>query len=491
MQNRAHDPTGKAHAASCGELTMKREIPNIPPEKLAETALRLLAWAQVFCGKTTAKDVFLWQSKGRYYFALSGVPQGLKRALRMGYDTDYEPMYTKYPINRSRHMIRTLDQAFLANDEFAYEDAAIHIGQVIDIIQSYVAMFLGVGTEWVEFTLIPEPGYPWRPEGITYFSAKKKKVIQAARPDWLSGRTFEIDGVQWPTVNWCKLAEHIARTPKWNSAIYTNYRKTKIYFTHSFSLSDTKPTRDEKAIAQSIVDCRGLLFPSVAIGTIPGPQYLPCCLVLDPTVVLGQITKQHPLVQVYSTDAWTETTDKITGEFAMAAYAQLTGQSIVDYEKSYWDEFYVMGLPQETPNTGFRTDFGMLRTRAEIAARAARRNGVWPEKLTKDIRTFQRAFEKNREYLETGPNPNSYPYLEAKVSGIVDFSCVRTVCVPDYHAERYEFFLRQCGYKGSFVVIETTEAERQAFSEGRAERLENAFARFGYAWKINRALNAL
>lgn len=454
---------------------------------IESTATNLLDWIKNYFGNASVADVYAWEDHKEVWFAAVGTPQQLTRTFRLGYGPDNETLMTEvHPVNRGNNFYSSLTQQ-LGVEFFSWsDDRTPGVYNFIDGISSVLSHAIGEDESAV-FTLIPTPGYPWRGKSITsYYSVKKRKWLPSVVPYWLSDKKIDLGRSAGPqyAADWSKLAPRLScieTAP--HSRNFFDVKQHKVLCTHSMSLDRSAPKNTSKDVANSIARCGGLLYPSIAISPIPAPQFLPCVMVFDPHMILDEFKPRHrSSIAVYSSDAWTPTLGIINGQYAIDVHAQLTGQ-VVDWTGMHIHHFLIDGLP--LGENGEAPDgTSIVRSRVAMDRAIDQRAKVWKESLCKDYKKFASIYER---YSLQHEGVNAYSFIEAKVSGIVEFTCVKVICVPDFHAQAYQEFLTHAGYAGKFIIIETNEQERHALTKTGIDP-QDAFGRFNYAWKTARAV---
>lgn len=496
MQRRPARPARRSTRAKSATSTASPAV--------ASVADRFFRWAQQRLGKRAVTDVFGWVQNGRPRFAFTGAPRTLSLAFRLGEMPDGQSLSDKYPFNRrfrpsygsgaSRggdEMV--LDELFGVEEGHAgYWSDAPGPHDILNGLIRYAEVGLNADEDTAQVTLIPSPGHPWYGNGTVYYSARTKRWVKARRPTWASSEPVlaRVGGeeVYAPSVRWCTLAPTV-RCARGGSAMLTGRGGEPVLFTHSFHLADDGGGRvDEydESVARAVRDCGGLMFPSLAVASIPAPNFLPGVMLIDPSSVLNALKSKggrEPVARVYNADVWTATVRSLETEIGPAAYSELAGQlNADDFMERYHQHFWSAGLPAYHDFGGWRPEGAKeLKTLDAIIGTVGRYSKRWRREYTESPAAFRKNFDKARGGVGFAGNS---AFLEAKISGVLSLSCVRAVCVPDYAVGRYKRFLAAMGYRGPVLVVQTSGDEERAIeAPGRSD--DGDHARYVYAWRVS------
>ena len=355
-----------------------------------------------------------------------------------------------------------------------------HFSEVLDGIESAIREFLsrrGVEVD-VHVTLMPDEGSPWEPgDRITkYYNAKTHKVEATPAPKWLTQvkvRNEEGNYVKVPGADFCKIAPALHAEPDGPVMVHDSAKNIDFMMTHGFDFF--RPGVGWKEISGFINRCGGLLFPSVGIGQIPAAAIGIVVFVLDTGVVLQGMKPYRsgrgrwPVV-TYTTDAWTETTRDFLGEASYIAFQQLTGQWVPNiYGQTH---FYVLGprISRTSEDIGGEL---VLDTK-KLSSVVSRRARVWQRDLT------------GTEINDLGSEltVNRYPYIEAKVNGIVAVDALSACAVPSFLSRPVGAMLRAIGFQGTLLSIRVTSAEAKALEAGT-----DLPVLYDYSWRVHDAVS--
>lgn len=459
-------------------------------------------------GKRAIADVFAWMQNGHPRFAFNGSPRSLSLVFRLGSEgVDGENRSEKYPFNRRFSYYGNRDDRGV---ETAWMDRAFgtdhgdggHWGDspyphdILHGFEKYADHALGLDEESSRVGLIPTPGYPWHGAGTAYYSARNRRWVKARKPSWMAPelitkRGGDDDGERVPTVAWCTFSPTIrckrATNLPWLDG---GAGGEKIVFTHSIDLNEDGETLE--ATAKAVRDCGGLLFPSLAVGTIPAPNFLPGVLVIDPSVVLDSLKGgtgagkrgAQPLTKLYNADVWTATVSGLVTEIGPEAFKELSGQLYGDdFMETFHQHFYSSGLPTYSEFGGFRpTGARVIQSLDAMRREAAKRGKRWSRALASNRAAY------NREYAEGFNEATQSVFLEAKVSAVLSLSCVRAALIPDYQANRYRNYLKAIGYRGPVIEVQTDMDTRRGIENGDLDANSGSHSRYVYAWDAVDAL---
>jgi hypothetical protein len=309
-----------------------------------------------------------------------------------------------------------------------------------------------------DITIIPEPGYPWpAPDG--YYSAKLGHVVRSERPAWLYPENI-VDpsrDVDSPGVNLCELfqpplgGEIGAEVVEYGSQsddffIVTHAMGTIEGMTRYGSVEGIAGWEEN---AQKVIDCGGLLFPSMAIGPIPSTNFGVGVLIADAGIVLNSLKPRlkrgvSPLSAVYSSDAWTGRTGDFFNETAILAFEQLHGLS--DY--IYYNEMNIwpLGAPRAWSVSGPGSQAEEIDKATTLKKKLKERFQIWTRDLSPE--------ETEAVIQATGISEARYGYLEAKVNGVMAMSEFPMAAVPPQQEVGFRRFLDMTGFEGELVVVD-------------------------------------
>lgn len=456
-----------------------RRNPTVDLNALAD---RLLAWSKTSLTRGTVRDVYAWVAEdGTPTLALVGDPRKLETGLggfeegRLNNRSSYFEARLGQALGvKQRHDGRSVTPQFM-------DEGLVGPYQLLEGIGRMATDVLGV--DQVDATMIPDPGRPHTGARTTYYSAATRKSVTVGLPAWLTtgiGRDDAGREVQAFAADYCKLAARLDKDETGDAWFRLGNRDLLVTHSMDFARGGVPVTGSGAdahidATAAAVGGCNGLLFPSLAVGEVPASNFGPCTLIIDPYIVLRALAPFRkprttwPVV-VYNTDAWTETTREFVNQYAVELYNELTGRG----HWLYSPHFYVTG-PRLGGTTGFSPEaVRALGTLAQLKSVTERRSNAWAG-ATNPMK-FQKVWKKTRE-----SRLHRYNYLEAKAAAIVGVGAWTGAACADFAVETFGRFLSGVGYRGTLVVVGTSDAQRGAFLD---QRNDNDEARYNFAWAM-------
>jgi hypothetical protein len=310
----------------------------------------------------------------------------------------------------------------------------------------------------VTVTIIPEPGYPWpAPDG--YYSAKLGRVVRSEKPAWLYPENIVDEGrnVNSPGINLCEMfPEPIEADLGAEVARYGRAEDDFFIVTHAMGTLEgmtrygtTEGVAGWEENAQKVMECGGLLFPSMAVGPIPATNFGVGVLIADVGIVLNGLKPylkrgQSPPSAVYSSDAWSGRTGSFLTDTAVAAFEQMHGHS--DYV--YYTDMNVwpLGAPRAWSITGPGAEAEEVYKVPALKRELKERFRLW----TRDMRPS----DVKELMEEVALTKARYGYLEAKVNGIMRMSEFPLAAIPPQQEEGFRRFLEITGFKGKLLIVD-------------------------------------
>jgi hypothetical protein len=206
-----------------------------------------------------------------------------------------------------------------------------------------------------------------------------------------------------------------------------------------FVVHATTPTPESSAL---VAKCGGFLFPSLGIGQLPSTTFGPLVLVAGVDLVLQALkpyrtTRKLP-VHVYDTDTWTITSLAIPYA-AHILYNQLTGQ----HEESVYGAYggmghdaphqWVLGAPTSLTSVAGQLEAKVITSTRQLAKELAARARAW------------RGANAQKIMDRYGATKHRYPYLEAKVNGMLAASCFRLAVAPTSWMAASKAYMKKIG----------------------------------------------
>ena len=435
----------------------------MPPSAESRIANTLNAIGKALFPRGTVKDSVVWDDGERAAWIMDA--RRLSRIVGDGTGmTTISGEYT-YMILRSLG---------IKDRMFEYERGPMAPSDFLDRMKEVVHAAAGVGDDvYIQhLTFIPEPGYPW-PE--PYYSQKKGRVVQGERPWWIAEEPIkDLDGEMRPGLDFCKFIGPLRNYEV--GAEVLKLGREQIVLTHAMgTMSDLTRRGSWDANADAVNACGGLLFPSLAIG-VPATNFGPFVMVADVGFLTrslkpGRRRGDYAPAQVYDTDVWTMTTSTFSREAAISAFDQLTGD---DHWIHYLDvNVWSLGLPANpdyhSPSGGSR-----LERMAQLKREYAARRKLWPRSLSPERQ--HEVYESHLESIER------YPYLEAKVNGVMAMSSFPMAVQPEQASDGFARFLEATGFRGKLLSVELPDEVAQV--------MDPEWAPEGMPWPQRSALRA-
>lgn len=312
--------------------------------------------------------------------------------------------------------------------------------------------------EPIGITLIPAPGYPWpAPEG--YYSAKQRRWLSSPRPDWLYPENVvdEPRRIDSPGINLCEFfSEPLGYEMGAEVLRYGRKADDFALVTHAMGTIEgmtrygtVEGVGGWEENARKVMDCGGLLFPSLAIGPIPATNFGVGVLIADAGVVLKSLKPylkrgMSPPSAVYSSDAWSGRTGDFFIDTAVAAFEQMHGHS----EYMYYTDLNIwpLGAPRAWAITGPGAEAEEVYKVATMKRELKERFRIWTRDLSPE------ETEHIREDMAT--TKARYAYLEAKVNGLMRLSEFPFAAVPPQQEEGFRRFLDITGFEGELLIVD-------------------------------------
>jgi hypothetical protein len=336
-------------------------------------------------------------------------------------------------------------------------------------------------------TPMPDQGSPWSPQNdpTPYYSARKKKVLVTRKPEWLVKVDADADDKArgHETTLGADVCAVLPRVEKCGGSVVGMFPERSHFeflVTHSLT-PGSRGQQDLSAAAGTIAQCGGLLLPSLAIGIVPATIFGTLVLVCAPDLPLLGLRPYKARgawpVTVYGTDAWTVVTREVLSRGARELFGELTGNRRVGYN----DHFWVLGAPQSLGGMMHEEDVVPLAGTKQLASKVLKRAKQWPRAMD------QAAMDQRKEQLAT--KADYYPYVEAKVNGILALSCFPLAVLPACRKKAYVGFLQRAGFKGDVITIDAPEQAVLAI-EGQSMSGKRDELSWHYAWACRDAVLA-
>lgn len=234
------------------------------------------------------------------------------------------------------------------------------------------------------------------------------------------------------------------------SGVYKGSAKKKATTRQSATFFAVHATIPSAGSAKLVADCGGWLFPSLAVGRIPSVTFGPLVLVASVELILQALkpyrtTRALP-VNVYDTDTWTITARNFA-EASKLLYDQLTGQ----HDESVYGQYGAMGMggPHQwvlgapTSLSSFGGDFepSLITSTKALAGELRVRGKVWSSGTATEI---------VNKYAQTR---HRYPYLEAKVNGMLLPSCFQLAVTASAWKDASRAYMKATGIKAPLIEV--------------------------------------
>lgn len=426
---------------------------------------KLLIVGQAIFGRRVVHDCFAWFERGILHFAWLCDP--LKMVTAMGVGGSDEHLY-------SSSFSRALKQAFgLRETDFDYEQRV----SVHDIIWKIANALLGVteaaqAADEIQFTLIPEPGWPWPTDGDVYYSAKARKLVPARKPGWLI--TIPADPSRGEGerhgINLCDLfgdSKVDGRLPRLaeaglEDAVVAHFPGEDVIVTHALGGAWSRATglgpaatgwdaKTWRENGESVRRCGGLLFASLAVGPVPATNFGTCVLIARVGLALEGVKPYRGRgavrTWIYDTDAWTGRVGDANKDWAVAAFEQMHGHS--DYLYKLDNHVWPLGAPGGMQISGGPAEATPILNTKKLNTELKRRFKRWRRDLT------VAQIEKLQD--EAALTTARYAYLEAKTNGVTPMSAFPVAVCPKQREREFRVFLDAAGWDGDLIVLDVPE----------------------------------
>lgn len=439
----------------------------------------------------TVRDAVAWEDARLGIWRVAWIVDP-KRMERMGVVQDGSlPM-------RGPYVARIMKQYGMKGTSFEWEREMV-MGDFLERVANELLDLIPEGEE-IRVTIIPEPGYPWPAEDDVYYSARKGRWEPSERPSWLLPDNVVMPemAVDSPGVDLCRLfPEEDVRPMGAEAARYG--RKPDDYFlvTHAMGTIEgvtrfgtMEGIAGWEENASFVQKCGGLLFPSMAVGAFPAANFGVGILVADVGLVLNSLKPyrkrgDRSQVRVYNTDAWSGRTQYFFQEAAVAAFQQLHGLS--DYIYHHDLNVWPLGAPRSLVAFG------------TVDVEEIERVPQLKRELRDRFRTWYRGMEPEAiEAIEdqVALTPARYPYLEAKVNGVMPLSDFPMAVVARQQEEGFRHFLKLTGFVGELLVVDVPAEVYEVMDAGWApsdlsfERRKaiQSWAWMEYGWNVADAI---
>lgn len=413
---------------------------------LKTIAEKLYAIGRELFTRGTVKDAVVWESP---YGLRAGWVMDARRMRNAGIDHEGHVPFS------GAYAAQVLNRHGLRGETLKYEREMV-MGDFLPRISN--DLYDVSEEEPVTVTVIPEPGYPWPAPG-GYYSAKLGRMVRSDRPGWLYPENIVDEGhnVDSPGINLCKMFDE-PLDYEMGAEVGRYGTKPDDFFivTHAMGTIEgmtrfgtVEGVAGWEENAQKVMECGGLLFPSMAIGPIPATNFGVGVLVADLGVVLKSLKPylkrgEAPPSAVYSSDAWSGRTGNFLADSAVAAFEQMHGLS--DYVYYSDQNIWPLGAPRAWAIAGPGSLAEELYKVTTLKKELKERFRVW---------TRGRTPEEVEEIIEAVALTKArYGYMEAKVNGIMRMSEFPMAAIPPQQEEGFRRFLDMTGFEGELLVVE-------------------------------------
>lgn len=388
-----------------------------------EITPRLLAVCEAFRKLNFIKDVRLWRFPENPHITLAvnllqakiHIPMS---AFSLGYIAR-ELGVT--PIGMLESILRDAGRKLQSQHFYSIED-------FVEVVKEVIGEAIGISTDEFRVTIQPTEGEPWdfKKTKTSYYSVRHKKWFDSSKPPMVTPKTpyqveFSGDLIQEPVLDWCKV---LPKVESGGRAALLQANEERYVVSHCFSSLD--------GLKEAISSCKGLLFPSIAVGLISSNNFGPFTLIVDPQVILQGLkpyrTKKGLFpVHVYKTDTWTHKTSAFMGPIGRRALLEWAGYS--DGRNDLQFDLLLQWDPDETA----------------------------PLRNTKQLQQRLKALRKrwnHRDYSRIRAELHEYPYIEAKVNGVLSLSSCSLAFAPKESVPEFKKLLKKGGFTGQVIGLE-------------------------------------
>jgi hypothetical protein len=475
---------------------MKKDMSD---RNLIELCARLFIFFKRSFG-SCVEDVIFWFRDGSQVpaFAIRGNPWMI-----------YKRILSRFPLYQRQHSLEItlattlgIEQNLISNGRYVVgvspqfsSGGDLSVPEFFEMIEGMISEVLGgngydTSRHPPHVTIIPYPGIPMTSDAmpIPFFSLAKKSVQRDRQPRWVGPKieaSIGFGSVQkYRSVNLCMISRTARQLHEQAYAYAVSPKRgkspeTTVLVTHSSS-EDLLSDQAENGIES----CGGLLYPSFAVGTIPASNFGPICLVLDPRLVLKDLSpfrkgspNTPPDSILYRTDSWTPTMSEFLGSYSARAFMELSGNE--DFSNYYRNEKAIYSLGPFNMASDASGEVVEVTTVTEMNRIVSRRSQVWKDK----------SYEQFFASLNSIPDADHYGYLEAKSISVIPISWVSVVAAPAHIADRVASYLSKFGFRGISIPMSLDADEQNAFyGDGHNEGSRDDWARLKYAWRVSRAV---
>lgn len=453
-------------------------------QKLANT---MFAIGKDLFARGTVKDTVAWEGPHQIRVAWVMDPKRMRNA---GVDHELHVPF------RGDYAARVFESHGLRAETLKYE-REMGMGDFLDRASNEL---YDVTEDGARVTIIPEPGYPWpAPEG--YYSAKLGRKVRSDRPGWLLPENVvdERRDINSPGIDLCKMfAEPLDARMGAEVGRYGNKTDDFFIVTHAMGsiegmtrFGTVQGVEGWEENARKVVECGGLLFPSMAIGPIPATNFGVGVLVADIGLVLNGLKPylkrwQMPPSVVYSSDAWSARTGSFLTDTAVAAFEQMHGLS--DYVYYSEQNIWPLGAPRAWALAGPGELAEELYKVTALKRELKERFRAWKRNLDPE------QVERLREAVAL--TKARYGYLEAKANGVMQLSDFPIAAVPPQQEEGFRRFLDITGFKGELLVVDLPDEILEVMLSSwnppgmdfeKREAIQ-VWARMQYGWNVSDAV---
>lgn len=467
-------------------------MPIAPSPLLQRIADGLLRWSGA--RRLGANDVYVWmRAPGNIGVAFVGPVLGFERMFRSE-DASFDNRRSRLDLElqRALGMPGAANasgwpvQQFMDDGEIWYDSLSEGVDRAIEAALTEAGEF-DEARDHVDTTLLgekgPTPAAPWSPQNdpTPFYSAKKHKLFVSERPPWLvTVLADQHDGRgerEHLGANPCMI---LPRIEDCRGAVVGEIEGLILLNTHCMQPSSKAAEAEREG--QTIRDCGGLLLPSLAVGPVPATVFGPLVLVGSiEAALLGMKPYKRgrgnwPVV-AYATDAWTVGIGETLRRGSIELFQELTGNRHFQGGAAH---FWSLGAPvSESIGPFGQGDLKPIANTKALATALKRRGKRWPRQLT------QADFTRLKN--ELARMPDYYPYVEAKVNGVLGLDCFPVAVVPAPRYDAYTKFLRTAGFRGDVLVVE--ESERIVRGLEKEESIEQYDeTAWAYAWRVRDAV---
>jgi len=453
----------------------------------SQLAAAMFAWSRTVFGMA-ASDVYVWRVVGNGYkrlrVAITGDPLRLELAMNRTYRNRSGWFDTSIATALGTPTKRVGEYPGYPSPRYFEDDDDVAFVSIVEGIEGALrdAIDADATDTQVDFTVIPSPGEPYADKPTEYLSARRGKLTSKT-PPWIV--TVEVRDpdtsrdIKRPGANFCQLAP-MPKTPR------SPYEAIAFDSQHTMIVTHSVDIIAHAADAKVLKACGGMLFPSLAVGTIPASNFGPLTLVADPAIILAGIKPYRARgawpVTVYSTDVWTPVTREIVGSASAEMYDQLTG----NWNITVYTRPHLWMLGPQVQLEGGRMGGRVLSTVSSLRAAIRKRTKDWSH-----VRTLADLEQMKARYGGLNTGEAWYYFLEAKSHTILPMEWYPAAFIPAAFKTQAQKWLTAAGFTGKLHALKTSDAIVETYKADRRTHDDDDLRRLTWARQIGEAARTM